>query len=230
MPAGFFGKLPSKRDFVASGVSRRFLEAWEPWLGASLATSRQSLGEAWVAAYNRAPIWRFWLGAQFAGEATIGVLMASVDGVGRAFPLAIVCGEGGGLLAPPEIEANEAWCAAAEHALLAALAPQTTFEEFAESVETLPEPVRQARVEEISGVEQLGEGAVLVRGLSSETALAFRAARRFGHRSAFAGQSFWWTVGGEGFEALALSVVGLPAPTLFRGLLTGNFARTGGDG
>ncbi len=230
MPAGFFGKLPAKRDFVASGVPRGFLEAWEPWLQASLATSRQLLGEGWVAAYNRAPIWRFWLGAQFAGEAVIGVLMSSVDGVGRAFPLCIVCGEGGGLLAPPEIEANEDWCAAAEHALLQALAPQTTFEEFAASVETLPEPVRQARVEEISGVEQVGEGAVLVRGLASETALAFRAARRFGHRSAFAGQSFWWTVGGEGFEALALSVVGLPAPTLFSGLLTGDFARSGGDG
>ncbi len=45
MPAGFFGKLPSKRDFVASGASRAFLELWEPWLQASLATSRQTLGD-----------------------------------------------------------------------------------------------------------------------------------------------------------------------------------------
>jgi type VI secretion system protein ImpM len=230
MPAGFFGKLPAKRDFVASGTSRAFLETWEPWLQASLATSRQILGEGWIAAYNRAPIWRFWLGAQFAAEAIIGALMASVDGVGRAFPLAIVCGEGEGLLAPPEIEANDAWCEAAERALLSALAPETTFESFAQTLESLPAPVRQSRIEELSGVEQLAEGVVLVRGLAAETSLAFRAARRFGHRGAFAGQSFWWTAGGEGYEALALAVVGMPAPALFSGMLTGAFARTGGDG
>ena len=69
---------------------------------------------------------------------------------------------------------------------------------------------------------------VLVRGLDAQPGLAFRAARRFGHRSAFAGQSFWWTVGGEGFEALALAVVGLPPPTLFAAMLTGAFAKAGG--
>lgn len=230
MSAGFFGKLPAKRDFVATGASRAFLEMWEPWLQASLATSRQTLGDRWASAYNRAPIWRFWLGAQFAHEAIIGALMASVDGVGRAFPLAVVCGEGDGLLAPPEIEANEAWCEAAERALLGALAPETSFESFALSVEALPEPAVQSRLEELSGVEQLAEGVVLVRGLDAQTPLAFRAARRFGHRGAFAGQSFWWTVGGEGFEALALAVVGMPPPTLFAGMLTGVFAREGGDG
>jgi type VI secretion system protein ImpM len=230
MPAGFFGKLPAKRDFVASGASRAFLDMWEPWLQASLATSRQTLGENWAPAYNRAPIWRFWLGAQFAGEAMIGALMASVDGVGRAFPLAIVCGEDGGLLAPPEIEANAAWCEAAEHALLGALAPETPFENFAQAVETLPAPIVQPRIEEMSGVEQLADGAVLVRGLDAQTALAFRAARRFGHRSAFAGQTFWWTVGGEGFPALALAAAGMPAPLLFADMLTGAFARTAADG
>jgi type VI secretion system protein ImpM len=230
MSAGFFGKLPAKRDFVASGVSRPFLVLWEPWLGAGLATSRQMLGESWPEAYNRVPIWRFWLGAQFAREATLGALMACVDGVGRPFPLAIVTGEDDGLLPPPEIEANDAWFAAAEHALLSALAPETSFEAFAAAVAALPAPAAQPRIEEISGVEQLSEGLVLVRGAAAEAALAFRAARRFGHRSAFAGQTFWWTVGGEGFEALALACVGMPPPAVFTDMLTGAFGRAGGDG
>jgi type VI secretion system protein ImpM len=229
MPAGFFGKLPAKRDFVASGVSRGFLALWEPWLQASLATSRQTLGDSWPSAYNRMPIWRFWLGAQFCGEATIGALMACVDGIGRPFPLAVVCGEGAGLLPPPEIEANESWCEAAEQALLGALAPGASFEAFAAGIESLPSPALQPRVEEISGVTQLSEGVVLVRGLDAQPALAFRAAGRFGHRSAFAGQSFWWTVGGEDFEALALAVVGMPAPALFADMLTGAFGRAAVD-
>ena len=64
MPTGLYGKLPAKRDFVAANVSRRLLEVWEPWLQASVATSRQMLGEGWRDAYNSAPIWRFWLGAE----------------------------------------------------------------------------------------------------------------------------------------------------------------------
>ena len=225
MSAGFFGKLPSKRDFVTSGASRAFLEAWEPWLQSSLASSRLSLGDDWAQAYNRMPIWRFWLGASFGKEAIIGALMASVDGVGRPFPLAIIAGEGDGLLPPPEIEANDAWFEAAEGVLLSALAPETAFDDFARSVEALAPPALQSKVEEMSGVEQLSEGVVLVRGLTKEPGLAFRAARRFGHRSAFAGQSFWWTVGGEGYEALALAVVGLPAAGLFAEMLTGAFGK-----
>jgi type VI secretion system protein ImpM len=229
MPAGFFGKLPSKRDFVASGASRAFLDMWEPWLQGSLAASRLALGADWPGAYNRAPIWRFWLGANFAREAVIGALMASVDGVGRPFPLAIFSGEGEGLLPPPEIEANEPWCEAAEATLLLALSHETSFEEFAQAVEAMAPPAVQEKIEEISGVEQLADGVVLVRGLTHQPALAFRAARRFGHHSAFAGQSFWWTVGGEGYEALALAVVGLPPTALFADMLTGAFGRVGAD-
>ena len=226
MPAGFFGKLPSKRDFVASGASRPFLDMWEPWLQSSLAASRLALGERWPLAYNRAPIWRFWLGADFAREAIVGALMASVDGVGRPFPLAIFCGEGAGQLPPPEIEPNDGWFDAAEATLLRALASDTAFEDFAREVEALSPPIVQDRIEEISGVEQLAEGVVLVRGLTYQPALAFRAARRFGHHSAFAGQSFWWTVGGEGYEALALAVVGLPSTARFADMLTGEFGRS----
>ena len=109
MSAGLFGKLPAKRDFIGMNASRRFLEAWEPWLQAGVAMSKQMLGDAWVETYNRAPIWRFWLGADFCGEAMIGAFMPSVDGVGRSFPLAIFVGEGDASLAPPELEPNDAW-------------------------------------------------------------------------------------------------------------------------
>src|SRR5579872_6326200 len=104
MPAGLFGKLPAKRDFVTANVSRRILNVWEPWLQSGLGRSKQMLGQGWTDAYNRAPIWRFWLGSDFCGEATIGAFMPSVDGVGRPFPLAIFAGEGDISVAPPEID------------------------------------------------------------------------------------------------------------------------------
>ena len=212
MTAGLFGKLPAKRDFIGTNASRRFLEVWEPWLQASVATSKQMLGDAWIDAYNRAPIWRYWLGADFCGETMIGALMPSVDGVGRAFPLCIFVGEGDASLPPPELEPNDAWFEAAEAVLLEALEPGAALELIAEKVTALPTPALQPRTIKEQGLEELADGGVLARDIGGEVSAAFVAARRFGRRRAFASQTFWWTIGGEGFPSLALSEVGFPPP------------------
>ena len=223
MPAGLYGKLPAKRDFVAANVSRRLLEVWEPWLQASVATSRQMLGENWRDAYNSAPIWRFWLGASFCGEAVLGAFMASIDGVGRQFPLTVFATEGEDALPPPEIDPNDAWCEAAEAILLNALSNDADYEGVAAAVSALPPPATLPHSSELSGIALLSDGAVVVRDFGEDLAVAFRAARRFGHRQAFAAQSFWWTIGGEGFAPTALVATGLPAPTRFGDMLTGFF-------
>jgi type VI secretion system protein ImpM len=224
MPAGLFGKLPAKRDFIAANASRRFLDVWEPWLQAGVAMSKQMLGSAWTDVYNRAPIWRFWLGANFFGEATIGAFMPSIDGVGRSFPLAVFVGEGEESLTPPELDPNDRWCEAAESILLEALEPGATLEAIAERVATMPGPVLHSRLSEAGGLRQLREGGVLTRDIDQGISLAFLAARRFGYRGAFASQSFWWTIGGEDFPPLALAHVGLPTATRFSDMLTGSFA------
>jgi type VI secretion system protein ImpM len=222
--AGLFGKLPAKRDFVATNAPRRFLEAWEPWLQASVASSKQMLGAAWSDAYNRAPIWRFWLGADFCGEATIGVFMPSIDGVGRPFPFTVFAGEGEESLAPPELEPNDQWFEAAEAILLDSLEPDATLERIADRVAAMAAPALQPRLTEIAGLRALPDGGVLMRDFSRQTSSVFLVARRFGHRRAFASQSFWWTIGGEGFPPLALSYVGLPPAVRFADMLTGAFA------
>jgi type VI secretion system protein ImpM len=224
MAAGLFGKLPAKRDFVAVNASSGFLAVWEPWLQAGLATSKEALGSGWVEAYNRAPLWRFWLGAGLFGEAVIGAFMPSVDGVGRAFPLAVFCGEDRESLPPPELESNDAWCEAAEAALLAALEPGASFEAVMTGVADLPPPVMRPRALAAPGLQELPDGGVLARDIERKAALAFVASRRFGHRRLSAGQSFWWTIGGEGFAPSALSYVGLPPPRRFVDLITGAFA------
>lgn len=223
MSAGLFGKLPAKRDFIGANAPRRFLDVWEPWLQAGLATSKQMLGQAWIEAYNRAPIWRFWLGAGLCGEATIGAFMPSVDGVGRSFPLAIFAGESGDLLPPPEFDPNEDWCEAAEAILLSALEAEATLEGVAARVAAMPKPALEPRSRSVAGMQELA-GGVLARDIDRQVSAAFLAARRFGHRDAFAGLSFWWTIGGVGFPPLALSLVRLPPASLFADMLTGAFA------
>ena len=222
MPAGLFGKLPAKRDFIGANAPRRFLDVWEPWLQAGLATSKQMLRESWPAAYNCAPIWRFWLGANLCGEATIGAFMPSVDGVGRSFPLAIFAGESGELLPPPELDPNDDWCEVAEAILLSALQPDATLEAVAGRVAAMPKPALEPRTRSVVGLHEL-PGAVLARDFDQQISGAFLAARRFGHRDAYAGQSFWWTIGGVGFRPVALSQVGLPPAERFADILTGAF-------
>ena len=90
MPRSLYGKLPTKRDFIAAGVPREFLAVWEPWLQGSVSASRVTLGDRWQAAFLTAPIWRFWLGSDLCGVDVIGAFMPSLDGVGRYFPLTLI--------------------------------------------------------------------------------------------------------------------------------------------
>jgi type VI secretion system protein ImpL len=97
MPAALYGKTQSKRDFVAPGAPRAFLDRWEPWMQAGLASSRLVLDRAWQERFLTAPIWRFWLGEAICGTTLAGAFMPSLDAIGRYYPLAVFSGAPAGL-------------------------------------------------------------------------------------------------------------------------------------
>jgi type VI secretion system protein ImpM len=87
---GFFGKLPSRGDFVRIGLSRAFADAWDQWLHAVIPPTRQALGQSWDDAWSRMPTWRFSFAAGLCGATPVsGVWLPSADCVGRRFPLLI---------------------------------------------------------------------------------------------------------------------------------------------
>jgi len=87
---GFFGKLPSRGDFLRAGLPRGFTDPWDGWLQGAIAGSRAMLGERWLPAWMEAPIWHFSLPAGQCGTAPVlGVWMPSVDAAGRHFPLTL---------------------------------------------------------------------------------------------------------------------------------------------
>ncbi|HSY26096.1 MAG TPA: type VI secretion system-associated protein TagF, partial [Burkholderiaceae bacterium] len=87
---GFFGKVTSHGDFVSRRLPPAFLDKWDVWLQQGLQTSKEQLGAAWLDTYLTSPIWRFALSNDVVdGHAWAGVLMPSVDRVGRHFPLMI---------------------------------------------------------------------------------------------------------------------------------------------
>lgn len=87
---GAFGKMPSLGDFFRLSLPAGFEAPWDRWVQDGLLAARASLGDRWQACYFSAPIWRFTLAPGLAGPAAQGVLMPSVDRVGRQFPLTLV--------------------------------------------------------------------------------------------------------------------------------------------
>ena len=115
---GWYGKLPSLGDFASRRLPPLFIEPWDRWLAAGLASWRQR-DEAWLEAFLAAPTLRFALGAgmPFArSPGYAGVLMPSVDRVGRYFPLTIVRPRAAG-----EAQVPAAWLEALERLAVAAL-------------------------------------------------------------------------------------------------------------
>lgn len=87
---GFFGKVPALGDFVSRRLPRPFIDPWDQWLQAALRSSQETLGENWLSSFLVSPLWRFALSPGLCGpSAWAGVMMPSVDRVGRYYPLTL---------------------------------------------------------------------------------------------------------------------------------------------
>jgi len=134
---GFDGKLPSRGDFVGRGLPRSFVRPWQAWVDAALAASRLALAEAWLAAWDQTPAWRFALPAGVCGpDAVLGLLMPSLDRAGRRYPLTVAAVFVGASIPP----ADEAWLDAVEPLALNARAHDWTPEALMLSLEAVPAP------------------------------------------------------------------------------------------
>ncbi|WP_232080844.1 type VI secretion system-associated protein TagF [Variovorax sp. SRS16] len=86
---GWFGKLPGIGDFAYRRLPEVFRAAWDRWLQAGMARLRARHAD-WTERYLKAPLWFFVLGDGVIGnQSWLGVLMPSVDAVGRYFPLTV---------------------------------------------------------------------------------------------------------------------------------------------
>ncbi len=211
MTAGFYGKLASRGDFIHRGLPSSFIEAWDSWLASGIASSQQELGPAWLDAYLVSPLWRFALAPGLVGnEAVTGVMMPSVDRVGRYFPLTIACllesdADLGSLLGGPD-----AWYEQAESLLLSTLEEGSEFEAFESAVATLGTPRHARRMPRTPGFRQMHFAVA-----SPDARLAVLA------QLTCEGASLWWGRGSEHVAAGLLCCAGMPAQQAFTGLLLG---------
>jgi type VI secretion system protein ImpM len=226
MQCNLYGKLPTKRDFIAMGAPRDFLNIWEPWLQGGVSASQAILKEQWQQAFLRAPIWRFWLGADLCGTAVLGAFMPSLDKVGRYFPLTLfACADQEAAIPPPELDPQDQWFKAAEDFLISTLDHDKTFEATVDDLNALPAPL-QTELPKTSAADIFvqDDGTVGVKAGERHFADLFGSLRQADHNRIYAATTCWWTVGGEDFAPMALCMKRMPDPFLFTAMLTGQFA------
>ena len=227
MQCSLYGKVPAKRDFIAIGAPREFLNAWEPWLQGAISASRTELAEKWQSAFLTAPIWRFWLGADICGRTVIGAFMSSLDGVGRYFPLTLfACADDNAAIPPPEFGSQDDWFDAAETFLMSTLDHDVQFEAMTAELGALPPPFQELRqtAAQDAACDASNNRPCAIPARGHNFSELFGSIRVRDHARIYAGSTFWWTVGGEGIAPVALSGKGMPDPYLFSAMLTGEIA------
>ncbi len=88
---GAFGKMPALGDFFRIGTASEMVTPWDTWVQQIMVAARANLTARFEECYMSAPIWRFALAPSVAGaQGVLGVMMPSVDRVGRQFPLTLM--------------------------------------------------------------------------------------------------------------------------------------------
>ena len=224
---GLYGKLPALGDFVTRRLPRTLVERWDLWLQDALACSREQLGEAWLNSYLNAPIWRFALSDGVVAEgAAVGLLMPSVDRVGRYFPLTLMLPLRMVVNPAAVIQGASGWFVRGETLLLGALDDGFDFDAFDRAVTELGAPDDDAAAApaepppgELPGRRYAAPGAALDSVYAGMVDRAFRAD--------YGKYSLWWTAGSEDVEPSFVVCEGLPKMSGFAAFLDGAWARWG---
>ena len=235
MHVGLYGKLPSHGDFLRRRASDKFVDAWDAWLRECIAVSRAALGEGWVDIYLTSPAWRFVCGAGAVGPVpVIGLMVPSVDRVGRFFPLTLVAELPDDVSLVAAANGASAFFDRAEQLLIDTLASEEIdFPQFDEEVLhlvdaleslTLPPPVL-LDPSAAAVVSAGGQAWQIPIGTTAEITPVFEQLLAQRLSSLYHPLVIWWTEGSSIVEPTCLIGEGLPAPATFGAMLDGSWAQ-----
>ncbi len=215
---GFFGKMPALGDFVCRRLPKEFVDPWDEWLQSSMRASREGLGERWLDCYLTSPVWRFVLSPGLCGSAAwAGILMPSVDRVGRYFPLTLANAFPHTVNPLYLAERAGDWFDRAESAVLSVLEEYSGLPRFEKLLANLPQV---APPEDAGSQEAPPDGRFVhvpltrLNHLTDAYGGLLQALAR-----GYAPYSFWWSAGSERVDASVMLSRGLPPVTEFTILL-----------
>ena len=235
MDVGLYGKLPSHGDFLRRRTSDAFLKVWDGWLQDSMAASREALGDRWLDVYLTSPAWRFTGEAGACGPVpVVGLMVPSVDRVGRYFPLTIVAElpSDASLLG---VTALAPFFETAERLMIETLESEfVDFESFDQRVVHLADHLSFLSVPQPVVLER-GASAVLNGGGQDCWQIPIGAVQDLAPAleqllfqqlsDAYRPLMVWWSDGSSAVEPSCLLSRGLPDPEKFAALLDGSWVQ-----
>ncbi|MFC1750629.1 type VI secretion system-associated protein TagF [Pseudomonadota bacterium] len=221
--AGFYGKIPNLGDFVCRRLPKRpFVETWDDWLQNVIAQSKEELGGQWLNIYLTSPIWRFALSEGICGpNPWMGVMIPSVDKVGRYFPLTIAVSLPRHINPLNVTQPMATWLGEAENLALSTLQENFNFDHFDKCVEQMDSPVDFEGITPVMAQGNIATGALHIpihNHIQPHRDLAkYLLDQNYGQ------YSVWWTTGSELIEPSFSVCRGLPAKELYSALLDGSW-------
>lgn len=222
---GYFGKIPSHGDFLNRNLSRNFVDPWDHWLQHAITASRHTLAETWLETYLISPVWKFAIHGGVCGQnPVVGVLMPSVDKVGRYFPLTIAC------LLPTTcnvisfIQNHSEWFEGIEEVSLACLDDNFTLQDLDSALNVFAVEVATDNNGHSESAQQ--NWALSLTEASNPMGAIAGVAPRLLSR-AFTHCCIWWSTGSDLVEPSLLISESMPEPDQYTGMLNGEWHRTG---
>lgn len=229
---GFYGKLPSHGDFVSRRLPRQFIEPWDEWLQGCIAASRERLGKQWLELFLVSPIWQFGLAPGLCGEqAWAGVMMPSVDKVGRYFPLTLAVSVNPSQLAGL-FESSCDWFDVLSELALSSLDYEFDLQAFDERLHGLdlnacfPDADSETAANQFLSGEAKQAFAFELASVT-DTAGAFAGLAEQLKQRFLAGSSYWRSAPDSGGKVAFLFCEGLPPAEAYQGFLNGQWPQRG---
>ena len=235
---GYYGKVSTHGDFVSRGLSSSFIDPWDGWLQEAVFSSRQQLGDNWINCYLTGPIYRFALSPGVCGEnGWLGIMMPSVDSVGRYYPMAIVTMNRENINPFYAVQREEKWFSAVEELALSTLADNFNLQQFNDDLDALQTGVfldddgdtTQIPFEHANkqNTQNAWQKSVSVEQKITETFPAFFNDFLKEHYFSY---SLWWTKGSELVEPSLLICQGMPPFDGVAAMLDGECGKWGWEG
>ena len=224
---GVYGKLPVHGDFVHRNLPASSIESWDEWLQSFVAGTREQLADDWLDMYLSAPVWRFALSSGVLNEnAYLGVLIPSVDRVGRYFPLTLLepVDSEIGLLELIELRAN--WFTNVEELLLESLDGQLDIDNLMFELSKIPNETTTTYRKLDSYCD--GQNAVVNMEFEEQSpASVFPQLLESLLVSSFSSFSLWTTSGSDFVEPCTMLSQGLPKIGQVSAMLDGYWSSRG---
>lgn len=210
---GIFGKLPAHGDFVQRDLPGSFVSPWDEWLQRAVHGARELMGESWLDYYLTSPIWRFAFSPGVVdGQCWTGVLVPSVDSVGRYFPLTLAAARPEATNAIEWMSNSKSWFQALSDLSIEALQNGLLVDQLLEKFPTVDgdSPVLTASSGEqglmtiSGGVEVEDSYPLLLEKLLKQNASSY---------------SLWWCSGSQHLTATTMLCPGLPDPSTYCSML-----------